>query len=318
MMKTHPSLLLAGFGLLLSPAAIAQQDEPAMPMDATETVARTEAGGWRLSLDAAVAYQFEADLDDAGDYSVLRSGVRLNASTRLSDVVGLSLRARYRYDDFDFSDDVFGLTESPWSGVHTTGVDAVFEVGLSEELRLFFGPSVQSAWESGADFDDGITIGGVVGFSYRLSSDVAIGALVSVRDEIEDDVDVIVLPIVEWDITDNWRVGSVGGPSSFLVSGVQLSYSTDEAWRFGLGVGYSRSRFRLDDEGPAPDGVGEESGLPIWLGVGYRPSNTVELDFLAGVLVGGELRLEDEDGSLIDEQDVDPAPFIGVAARFRF
>lgn len=316
-MNTPSSLLLAGFGLLLAPLAIAQ-DEPAMPMDSTETVARTEASGWRLSLDAAVAYQFETDLDDAGDYSVLRSGVRLNASTRLTDTAGLSLRARYRYDDFDFSDDVFGLSESPWSSVHTTGIDAVFEVGLSDDLRLFFGPSVQASWESGADFDDGVTLGGVVGFSYRLSSDFALGALVSVRDEIEDNVDVIVIPIVEWDITDNWRVGSVGGPSSFLVSGVQLSYSTDDAWRFGLGVGYTRSRFRLDDEGPAPDGVGEESGLPIWFGVGYRPNNTVELDLLAGVLMGGELRLEDEDGSLIDEQDVDPAPFIGIAARFRF
>ncbi len=293
-------------------------DEPITDNARRPVNGQTSNGGLRISFDAAIGYQFETDLDDDGDYSVFRSGARLNIGSQLSDSVGLNLRLRYRHDDFDFSDDAFGLTESPWSGIHTVGIDAMFQVGVSDELRLFFGPSVQSAWESGADFDDGITIGGTIGFSYRVTDDLTLGLMAGIRDEIEDDVDVIVLPLVEWDISDHWRIGSVGGPSSFLVSGVQLSYRPDDSWLFGLGAGYSRNRFRLDDDGVAPDGVGEESGVPIWFGIGYRPSNTTELDFIAGLLIGGELRLEDDHGRTIETEDTDPAPFIGVAARFRF
>lgn len=306
------SILLPIALLSTAPAAFAQDEADGAVAVSAET------GGIRFSLDAGILHQFRADLDDGGSFSVLRSGVRLNLSTALTEQVHLSITGRYRHDDFNFRDAALGLPDDPWGSIHTAGVEALFTIGLSAEWRLFIGPTIQSSWENGASMSDGMTYGGLIGFTYRVSETLSLGLLASVRDELEDSVSVVVLPMIDWRLTDEWRLGTVGGPSSLLVSGVQLSYDAGDGWRFGVGVGYSRGRFRLDDDGTAPDGIGEESGLPVWFGIGYRPSNQFEIDLVGGVLIGGELRLEDEDGRRIASDDHDPAAFIGIAGRLSF
>ena len=46
------------------------------------------------------------------------------------------------------------------------------------------------------------------------------------------------------------------------------------------------------------------------------PNATVDL--FGGVVVGGELLLEDDDGGRISEQDFDPAPLLGARVSLRF
>ena len=48
------------------------------------------------------------------------------------------------------------------------------------------------------------------------------------------------------------------------------------------------------------------------------PTKRSVVDLMAGVAVGGNLRVEDADGNRIKDHDYDPAPFVGMKAQFLF
>jgi hypothetical protein len=82
-------------------------------------------------------------------------------------------------------------------------------------------------------------------------------------------------------------------------------------------LAWERDRFRLDDEGVAPEGVGENESTPLWMRLTYQ---TQPMDFtvIAGVNLGGELTLEDRDGNRIAREDYDPSVAVGLTGRIRF
>jgi hypothetical protein len=75
---------------------------------------------------------------------------------------------------------------------------------------------------------------------------------------------------------------------------------------------YNQRRFRLDDSGPTPEGIGEDNNRPLRLRLGWDITPTIALHFLGGVALGGEVRLENRNGNRINKQDYDPAPYIGL------
>ena len=77
-------------------------------------------------------------------------------------------------------------------------------------------------------------------------------------------------------------------------------------------------RFRLDKEGKAPNGIGDDRSFPIFCGVVYHFTPRIQAGLLGGVEVGGELRLEDENGHKIAEEDHDSAGFFGFSFSARF
>ena len=45
-----------------------------------------------------------------------------------------------------------------------------------------------------------------------------------------------------------------------------------KGWQVNMGASIHTRRFRLDDDGSAPDGVGQHSGIPAWGSIAYAPS----------------------------------------------
>jgi hypothetical protein len=76
-------------------------------------------------------------------------------------------------------------------------------------------------------------------------------------------------------------------------------------------------RFRLDEQGLSPDGVGEDRAFPIFAGITYTHSPRLQLSLVGGVEVGGKLGVYDKDGNEIVRESYDPAPFIGLAFSLR-
>ena len=65
-------------------------------------------------------------------------------------------------------------------------------------------------------------------------------------------------------------------------------------------------------------GVGEESGVPLFLRVTRNLGPQMALHLYGGAVVGGTLRLEDASGNLIKKQSFKTAPLIGVSLVGRF
>ena len=167
--------------------------------------------------------------------------------------------------------------------------------------------------ETGADWGDSFSGGGLLGVDYRHSKTLFVSLGVAAISQIEDDARVTPSVSLNWLPYERWavRVGAVPASGGAAVAS-EVAYRVTEPVEIGLGLLYNQRRFRLDDSGPAPDGVGEDNNLPLRLRLGWDITPKIALHFLGGVALGGEVRLEDRNGNRINKQDYDPAPYIGL------
>jgi hypothetical protein len=288
--------------------------------DAAEPASVHAPQDFKFRIGAGAIHQFETTVDDGGDVSVARLSGVFDTETKLNEDLDVSIRLTYALDAYDFSDAV-GIgagSDEPWDDIHTAAAGVLFSWSMNQQWTVFGGPVVQSARESGADFSDGITAGGVIGATYIASRELVVGGGLVVTSQLEDSVRVSPIIIVNWGLTENLRVSSRTTGNILTRTGAELVFSNNDRWEFAFGLANYFSRFRLDDEGPAPDGIGEDSSLPLWLRATYSPSETFRFEVIGGLSLGGNLRLENEDGDRITDQDYDPSPFLGLFVNVNF
>lgn len=285
---------------------------------AAEPPAAQAPADFKFAVGGGLIYQFDTDVDRGGEFNVTRLSGAFDTEIDVDANLNLSLRMTYALDSYDFGGGGGVSAAEPWDDIHTAAAGLLFTWRMDQQWTTFFGPVIQSARESGADFDDGITGGGVIGATYIASRELIVGGGLVITSQIEDDVRVSPIIIVNWGLGESWRVSSRTTGNILTRTGAELVYVAHEKWEFAFGLANYYSRFRLDDDGPAPDGVGEDESLPIWLRATYRPNDSLRIEAIGGMALGGQLRLEDEDGDFIAEEDYDAAPFLGIFAHVQF
>ncbi len=272
----------------------------------------------QFSLHTGIENQFESDLGGAGELDVSRFRFGLGATFAPQADFDVALQFNYAFDNYSFSGSTSLGGPEPWNDVHSFGLRATFSYEATNEWTVFAGPVFQFSHESNGDIGDGFTGGGFIGASYVFSRQLVLGGGFGVVSQIEDDARVFPVLVVHWQIRDHLRLTSQTAGSGSGVAGLELVYDWGNDWEVAFGGSYTFRRFRLDDEGVAPSGVGEETGIPLHLRVSGRLQEDLHLDLYAGVTLGGELRLEDSGGSGIATADYDGTPFVGVSLRLRF
>jgi len=299
---------LLAAALIAAPVAAAQ----AQP-------AGVAAGPWRTQLQGGAVHQFDADLDDGGSFSVNRAFVEAGLAYAFSPRDSVGVAFGYGYDGYDFDRGGDGLAAlDPWGDINDFRLSFPLRAGIGERIDLFAVPSVTWRGESGADLDDAATGGALLGATWRFGDDLRLGAGVGAFSEIEDDATVFPILLVDWQVTESFSLETGQGLGATRGPGLTLNWTGIDRWRFTLGARWETWRFRLDDGGTAPDGVGEEEAVPVFLAATYDVIPTVQLGILGGLDVAGSLTLEDEDGRELAEEDFDPTPFLGATFRARF
>jgi len=285
------------------------------PLHAGPTETRDSA--WRWTLQAAAVHQFEADLDKGGEVSVDRYFASLGVGRQLGPLrIGVDFG--YGEDSYDFSGTTgFGALD-PWGDIREMRISLPMRYFASRNWMLFAMPSLRYQAEQGASLDDGQTGGLLAGATYRFSDTLSIGPGLGVFSEIEDDTSVFPILLINWKITDTLSLETGGSLAASRGPGLQLTWQQSSRWRFALGGRYEKSRFRLDDKGAAPGGVGEDEAIPLYALAEYSWSDDLKLSLIGGAEVGGNLRLEDKSGNLVSESDIDTAPFLGLTFKGRF
>jgi len=209
----------------------------------------------------------------------------------------------------------------PWGAIQSVNVvpSATFKFG--DQWRVNAALLVGFAGENDADAWDSATFGGIVAASYAFSKDFVLGAGVLAATRIEDDVLVIPQIIIDWKPCKEFRLTNMAGPEAYPGgAGLEAIWVLSDEYEVALGGRYTYRRFRLDDDGaPArAGGVGTDEGLPIWLRATMRAKCGARLDLIAGIQVGSEMQLDDAAGNEIASVDVEPNPFLGIFASWRF
>ena len=271
--------------------------------------------GWVGAVDGLYSYQGRADLGDGGSFSANRSFVRAGGLYRFENGFSAGVFASAGQLDYDF--DTSGV--QPWGDVTDLRVSIPMRYRFQNGVSLFFAPSLRFDYEAGASMSDGRSYGAFAGITWRVNDKLSIGPGFGAFSQFEDDdTQVFAALLIDWDISKRWNLSTGRGLGASQGPGLSLSYAHSDALRFSLLARYEELRFRLDNQGPAPNGVGQDKSIPVVFAVEYNPSPALSLTAFAGAEFNGELQLESSSGAVLSTQNYETAPLIGFAFRLAF
>ncbi|TLD46183.1 MAG: hypothetical protein FAZ92_01624 [Accumulibacter sp.] len=307
-------VLLGALPVAAGPARAGAYVDPVT--DAPPTQGRG-ATAWQPFVSVTPLYQGSADLDNGGDFTVGGAVVRGGASYDFGGGTRAGVTLNYDYLDYSFSGARSWGGSSPWGVVQRYGVSLPVSFAVGDGWRLAVAPSVDWFRENGASTGDSLVWGALFSGTRRFADGNLIGLGIGVYDGIEK-TSVYPFLLVDWRLGERWRLINplASGPTG--PAGIELDYQFDGGWTAGVGVSYRAMRFRLSDDGPTPDGVGEERGVPIFLRVSRQFTDQLALHLYGGIVVAGQLRVENSSGNLLRKDDFDPAPLFGATFIGRF
>ncbi|MBO9413718.1 hypothetical protein J7406_19270 [Ruegeria sp. R8_2] len=299
-MKTFLSTL-CGTALFLSISATVSSAQPRV--------------GWVYQLEGLAAFQGDASLDDGGEFSANRSFLRATALYNLDAGTSVGLSTSFGRFDYNFSE----AENQPWEDIRDIRFSVPVRFRVGNTATVFVSPQVRWDYQSGASASDGRTYGVFAGIAWKLNERLTIGPAFGAFSQLEDDgTELFPALLVDWDINDRWNLNTGSGIGATQGPGLTLSYALSDEMNLSLSARSERIRFRLDGDGLAPDGVGEDKSIPIVLAFGYAPNPGVSLNVFAGAELDGRLTLDDRNGNELSRQEYDTAPLVGLAVRLRF
>jgi hypothetical protein len=271
--------------------------------------------GWVYQIDGLAAYQSNADLSEGGEFSASRAFLRTTALYNLNGGTSVGLSASIGSFDYNFSQ----ADNQPWEDIRDIRISVPVRFRAGNTASVFVSPQVRWDYQSGADAADGRTYGVFAGIAWKLSESLTIGPAFGAFSQFEDDdIDFFPALLVDWDINDRWNLNTGSGIGATQGPGLTLSYALNDTMTLGLSARSERIRFRLDEEGLAPNGIGEDKSIPVVVSFGYNPNPGISLNVFAGAELDGRLTLDDANGTELSRQNYETAPLVGVAFRARF
>ena len=271
-----------------------------------------QTGGAELgtTLTLSTIGQFEADVGssrmDAGTY-LLKIDRELLKTREKIVTIGLS----GGITDYNFSGPPTDTWSDPWERVLSAGVGLSLILPGTGRWSHFLAGSLDWSWEEKAAAGDSL-VAGILAAAVRVfKPDRRLGFGLGVFDGLEE-TKVFPYAMISWRLKDKLTLQNPfsAGPSG--PAGLELSWDASDKWQVGGGAAYRSLRFRLDDTGIAPDGIGEMAGIPVWLRASINAGPKTRLDLYAGALLDGELILENDSGRELESKHLDPAPLAAL------
>lgn len=283
----------------------------------TPAASQGPTSGWRPFASVTAYVHHDPDLHDGGSFRTRGALLRVGVGGPVSRQARAAVALAYDRVDFEFSDPAGFGGVPPWGDLERTGVSVPLVFALSDGWGLGVTPSVDAFRETGADTEKSLTKGAIVSAVKRYADGDRLGLGIGVFDGLGR-TRVFPFLLVDYALGDRWRLVNPlpSGPTG--PAGLELDYRFDNEWRMGLGATWRVTRFRLRPDGPAPNGVGEERGVPLFLRATYGVNPGLTLNLYAGTVLGGRLRVEDENGHELRDVRFDPAPLVGATLNARF
>jgi hypothetical protein len=273
---------------------------------------------WGFLLETGGVLGGDAGLDSGGELAVDAWSMRAGGRYELSPGLRLGLTGGYGEQRYRFSGEGDFSSLRPWGDAREVRLSGSLFWQPTERWDLFAIPTLRWNAEDSASLSDGQIAGLLTAASYEVNDRLSIGPGFGVYSELDDDTDFFPILAVDWRITDRLSLRTGRGLGASRGPGLTLDWAADDKWSVSLGGRYEKDRFRLDDGGVAPGGIGQATSTPIYVAVSRKLGRIGTVRAVAGVELNGSLRLEDADGTLLDRTDVDEAPFAGATLDLRF
>jgi hypothetical protein len=283
---------------------------------AAPVAAQQQQQPWQSFVSVSPVFE-TADLDRGGSVDVSGAILRGGTVRNFGGGTSAGITLNYDYTDYSFDNPVAFGGVAPWGIVQRYGFSVPLTYGLKDGWAVGVTPSFDWFKEDGANSSDALVWGATFSAVKRYANGNVLGVGFGAFDRLEERA-VIPFPIVNWRFGERWQLRNplAAGPTG--PAGLELDYLFRDGWRLGIGAAYRKVRFRLSDSGPTPNGIGEVSGVPIFLKASNTFAKTYTLNVYAGVVAGGQLRVEDPSGNELRKEDFDLAPLVGINVTARF
>ena len=318
MQNRFSACLCAILGLLIPTSASAQFSMVGDPSPRFE---------WRGKVATDFQTEFKTETDGGDSFESWRLGVAGDFGGPINESILVGIRAGYRHTSYNFRLDNksngrldYGSSElprDPWGSVNTFELVPTTTILIGSRFSLIAAVPIHWAGETGAR-RNGFAAGVSALVRWQITDNLRIGAGIGVTSQLEDDAETFPIVSLDWQISDSFNFRTEG---SWLQGGnATLLWGPNEAIRIAFSAGYERNRFRLDDNGFQSDrnGIGEVTAVPLEVGLRFRLFERAFFDFRLGLAVAGQLRVENDNGHKLYEEDYDPSPRLGLSLTIPF
>lgn len=299
----HPLAVWLSMVVLAAPsAALAQRLAP---------------GEVSTTVNLTALTQLDTDLDKGGQFSWSGADVQLGVTQQFTPALSAGITARYSSERWSFDKpNAFG-PQAPWSDIQRPSIGFNLGYAVAPDLALFVAPQFEWAYESGANTSDAKSFGAVLGATKFFSRTLFVGFGLGAFRQLDENK-YFPFVIVNWQITDQWRLSNPlrAGPSGG--AGLEISYAWAEGWEAGVGAAYREYRFRLSSDGPTPNGIGQNEGVPVFARVTKSFGPAGQVDLFAGAVTGGKLKVDNASGSMVQSSGYGSAPLIALTGTIKF
>jgi len=272
----------------------------------------------QVSLSASLTGigQLETRLDQGGNFSWNGVIVQGAASRQFTPEFSAGISLRYGYASWQF-DTPSALGAAPWGHINRPAIGFRFSQQIGPQVGIFVAPEFEWSYESSASASDAKNFGAVFGATRYFSPTLVLGIGAGVFRQI-DKTRVFPLLIVNWQIDDQWRVNNPfqAGPAGG--AGLELVRALGSQWELAAGASFRDYRFRLRNDGPAPDGIGRNEGIPVFARLTRQLGPQGRIDFYAGAVTAGKLRVLDSAGATLSSSNYQTAPLFAASATLAF
>jgi len=283
---------------------LALADEP-MPDGVTASASLTAFG------------QFNTNLDSGGRFNWAGGIASANLARSFTPQLSAGLQVRYEYQSWNFNSPTAFGGVAPWKNVNAASIGIPFNYAYSQDLFFNVTPIVQWAYENGAQTSDAISYGAVAAVSKAFSPDLVVGLGLSAFRRI-DKTQVLPFLVIDWKINEKWRVANPFAAGPIGGAGIEAVYTPDDRWEYAEGLAYRSYRFRLAQDAPTANGIGENSFIPFFLRVSRKFGKETRLDFYGAIVTSGKLSVDNSDGSGRYSDNYKIGPALGATLQVKF
>ena len=274
----------------------------------------------QFSWGLAPLYSFPSRVNGGGTLSVFSLITGADVSKQVTRRLQAGLSLTYIYDDYNFSGlGGFPRAPHPWSSVNTVGGSVPLTYSLTDDCawKLFVQPTLQFSGANGALFGESLAFGGIVAISHVFSPTLELGMGLGVYYNLAS-ISVFPYPILKLKLGERLHFSNpfCAGPAG--PAGGELAYSLNDHWDIGVGAAYRDYRFRLAQNGPIRNGIGEYVNVPVYARVSYQNGPALKIEGYAGASVFTKLYVDDRRGSNLFYANQNPAPLIGLSLSGAF
>jgi hypothetical protein len=278
--------LFSGALLLSSSCAFAQNFAPQ----------NAPIGSVSTSLNLNAINQFNTNIASGGSFNWQDANVHLNNRYQLTADSSIGLNLRDGYQNWSWSDVSGYGNKAPWRGIQSPGVGLSYFQKLQDGWSAGFSPIVDWVAENGVGTAGSATYGAIGSGTKKYSDELTIGLGTGVFRQV-DKTKVFPYLLINWKITDKWTLNNPlpAGPSGG--AGLELSYALADKWSVAGGAAYRSYRFRLSNSNYTPNGVGQNSFIPVFTRLSYSIDKGTSADLYLAANTGGKLSVTNVNGA---------------------